>query len=386
MQMDGFISNKQKILVMIDWFWPGYKAGGPISAAVNFIKYMQHDYELYIFTSDRDLNDSSPYEGITINTWLNYENCKVFYSSPSNLSWKSIDNIIQQIKPDFVYLNSLFSRYFTIYPLLLYKKRNFSAKVILAPRGMLRVSALQFKSFKKKIFLFGFKRFGFHKSIFFQATDETEYNDIRTHFGVRTNVSLAGDFPIQVPEYAGSINKEPGQLKIIFVGRLHPIKQLDFLLRLLHGLKGDILLTIAGDEEDKIYVESCKKIMQTFSSNIKVVFKGGVPGQQLPGLLAQHHIFALPTKGENFGHAIFEALAQGRPVLISDQTPWLQLAAYKAGWDLPLAEPAAFRTVVEQAVAMDQQAYDEWSKAAWKFASNYIKQSNLITTYKNLFN
>lgn len=384
--MGEFISNKRKVLIMIDWFLPGYKAGGPISAAVNFVHHMQHDYDLYLFTSDRDLNDSAPYAGITVNTWLKYENCKVFYSSPSNLRWREICNIIQQIRPDIVYLNSLFSLYFTIYPLLLCRRKSFGGKVILAPRGMLRVSALQFKPFKKKIYLFGFKRFGFHKAVFFQATDETEQKDIQIHLGSHAKVALAADFPLQVHEYPGSIDKQPGELKIIFVGRLHPIKQLDFLLNLLHGLKGDILLTIAGDEEDKVYVENCKKITQTFSSNIKVVFKGGIPSQQLPGLLAQHHIFTLPTKGENFGHAIFEALAQGKPVLISDQTPWLHLTANKAGWDLPLTEPDEFRKIIELAVAMDQQVYNEWSLSSWKFARNYVKQSNLITTYKNLFN
>lgn len=383
--MVGLNSNKRKVLIMIDWFLPGYKAGGPISAAVNFVHHMQYDYELYIFTSDRDLNDSTPYAGITVNTWLKYENCKVLYCSPSSLNWKNIGNILQQIKPDFVYLHSLFSWYFTIYPLLLYNKKSFSAKLILAPRGMLRVSALQFKPFKKKIFLFGFKRFGFHKTIFFQATDKTELNDIRTHFGEHTNVSLAPDFPIKVFEYSRSINKQPGQLKIIFVGRLHPIKQLDLLLRLLQGLQGDILLTIAGDEEDQTYVENCKKIIQTLSSNIKVEFKGGVPSQQLPGLLAQHHIFALLTKGENFGHAIFEALSVGLPVVISDQTPWRNLKEVQAGWDISLHEPALFTEVFQQLVSFNQTEYDAWSNNAWQFAKRFVQKSDLKVTYNTLF-
>ena len=44
----------------------------------------------------------------------------------------------------------------------------------------------------------------------------------------------------------------------------------------------------------------------------------------------------LPTRGENFGHAIVEMLAASRPVLISDKTPWIDLESLGAGYSIPL--------------------------------------------------
>ena len=56
----------------------------------------------------------------------------------------------------------------------------------------------------------------------------------------------------------------------------------------------------------------------------------------------------LPTAGENFGHAIQEALAAGCPVLISDRTRWRDLAPKGVGWDLPLSAPDRFVAVLRE--------------------------------------
>ena len=50
----------KRLLLLSDWFDPAYKAGGPIRSAVNFVKQMKDDYEIFILTSDRDLNDMKP--------------------------------------------------------------------------------------------------------------------------------------------------------------------------------------------------------------------------------------------------------------------------------------------------------------------------------------
>ena len=44
----------------------------------------------------------------------------------------------------------------------------------------------------------------------------------------------------------------------------------------------------------------------------------------------------MPSLHENFGHATVEAWAHGRPVLLSDRTPWKGLDALQVGEDLPL--------------------------------------------------
>jgi len=377
---------KKSIFLLADWFEPGYKAGGPIRSCVHFVHQMKNRYSIYVFTTDRDLNDVTPYKNVEADKWLEYDKgVKVFYCSPERLSWGHIQQQIKDIQPDFIYLNSMFSRYFTIYPLLMQRLHLINGKIVLAPRGMLKDSALQFKRFKKKIYLAAFRQMKLHRLIRFHATDKTESGDIKKHFGTQVNLTQASNFPGRVKEYSGSILKKENELSVIFIGRLHPVKNLDFLLQALKPVSGNISLTIVGNAEDDTYVEHCKNIINQFPPNIQVKFAGEIPNDQLPAIIAQHHIFALPTQGENFGHAIFEALAAGKPVLISDQTPWRNLYNKKAGWDISLQRPNEFTAALQQSARFNQNEYDIWSQNAWQFVTQFVLESDLLTAYNNLF-
>lgn len=380
------VAMHRSILIFIDWFDPGYKAGGPIRSAVNVALYLQRCYNVYVFTSDRDLGSSEPYKDITPDKWVVYdERVKVMYCSPASLNRKHIHTVIKTIAPHYIYLNSLFSRYFTIYPLLINKFGGWKHRIILAPRGMLRNSALQYKAVKKKLYLHAFRWLSLHKHISFQATDDTEFYDVKKNFGESVQVLKIPDFPAFVQNYPGSVSKTPGEVRIIFVGRIHPIKNLDFLLERLMVLKEKVLLTVIGSEEDKEYVGLCRDLIASLPANIIVRFEGEMPNHKLHAIIAEHHIFALPTKGENFGHAIFEGLSAGKPVLISDQTPWRELIAVKAGWDISLADSVGFEKVLQQVLDMGQEQYDEWSKRAWEHAYEFSITSDVLAKYNILF-
>lgn len=380
------MSNRKTILLFADWYEPGYKAGGPIRSCVHFVHQMKDRYTIYVFTTDRDLNDTVPYNNIEPDKWIEYDrSVKVFYCSPEQLTWNHIQKQVKNIGPDFIYLNSMFSRYFTIYPLLMKRLNLISSKFVLAPRGMLKGSALQFKSIKKKIFLTVFRQMRLHRFIHFHATDKTEDADVKKYFGSDSRVTLASNFPGIINEYPGSIEKRKHELSIIFIGRLHPVKNLDFLLQALKTVTGTVSLTIIGNAEDESYVNQCKTIVNSFPNNIQVQFAGEMPNNQIGNIIAQHHIFALPTQGENFGHAIFEALAAGKPVLISDQTPWRNLCKAQAGWDVALQKPEQFAAALQQAVLLDQVEYDALSRGAWQFVRQFVQQSELQTAYNNIF-
>src|SRR6201991_5315145 len=89
-------NNTRRILLFADWYEPGYKAGGPIRSCVNFTRHMQGDYQVFVFTSDRDLHTTGPYEGILVNEWFpGAGGEKLYYASPEKLNW---NNIRRQIK------------------------------------------------------------------------------------------------------------------------------------------------------------------------------------------------------------------------------------------------------------------------------------------------
>ncbi|HUN01315.1 MAG TPA: glycosyltransferase family 4 protein, partial [Niabella sp.] len=304
------MNNKIKILLFTDWYEPGFKAGGPIRSCVNFAAEMKADYDIYIFTGDRDLGDAHSYPEIETNRWIEKDGLQLFYASPAVLNWESILVHIQRVKPDYLYLNSMYSRYFTIYPLLMKRLKLIKSKVILAPRGMLKSTAVQYKTGKKKIFFRLLKWLHIPRKIIFHATDTTEVNDIKKLFGNNVSVTQIANFPPQ-QQALQAIPKVPGTVRMIFSGRVHPIKNLLFFLHCLQSVIGEITLTIVASIEDVEYWQECEKLIKTFPKAVTVELLQDVPHHQVGQLINEHHLFVLPSRGENFGHAIFEALSAG---------------------------------------------------------------------------
>ncbi|HEV2478852.1 MAG TPA: glycosyltransferase [Puia sp.] len=374
------------IFLFADWYEPGYRAGGPIRSCVNFVNSMQASYRVYVFTRDRDLAATESYAGIVPDTWSGPETgTRVYYCSPGSLTWSRIRQLLQEIKPDFIYLNSMFSTKFTIYPLLISRLTSLETRIVLSPRGMLRASAINFKPLKKRLFLKFFRWSGLQKNISFHASDETEVVDIRRHFGNIPDVIQIPNFPATLSTTPPYIEKKAGSLSIIFIGRIHPIKNLDFLLVSLAAARRKIRLTIVGSIEDAAYWTKCEDLIGRLPDHLGVHYAGELPNRELPALTAAHHLFVLPTRGENFGHAIFEALACGRPVLISDQTPWRELYTAKAGWDLPLGDEAAFTGALDTMAGFNQEEYDAWSGGALRFVKGFVGKMNLTEEYTKLF-
>ncbi|MBX3256517.1 MAG: glycosyltransferase family 4 protein [Chitinophagaceae bacterium] len=377
----------KRILIFVDWYEPGFKGGGPIRSVANIVYNLHDRYEFFIFTSNRDLGETMPYKNITADVWTSANNACIFYASPKSLSWSAISSQIKSVAPDFIYLNGMYAKYYAIYPLLIKRLNITAAKVILAPRGMLQSGALQFKPAKKKLFLKLFSLLSIPRRIVGHATDEQEKNDIYKHLpGIRDVVILSNFSSIPKAEPL-PVNKEKNILHAAFISRVSPKKNLLFLLLLLKEIKSSVNfhLTVIGNVEDEEYWEQCKNAISQLPPNIVVNYKGPINNNEVHDILNQHHIFVLPTLGENFGHAIFEALSAGRPVLISDQTPWRNLPDVKAGWDLPLSTASAFVDALNDIGEMDDGTFQVWSKGAWQLANDYINKSDLKDQYLKLF-
>lgn len=88
--------------------------------------------------------------------------------------------------------------------------------------------------------------------------------------------------------------------------------------------------------------------MDNLPSNRIWSYEGDVLSEEVQGKLQQRDIFLFPTKGENYGHVIFEALSVGCIPIISNQTPWRIIADKKAGYIFPLTEKISeFTQVLE---------------------------------------
>ena len=77
--------KKKKILIFIDWFLPGYKAGGPIQSIANFVNNFGDIFDISIVTSNKDLGATKPYDGIKSNVWVVKDNYRVKYLDKKTL-------------------------------------------------------------------------------------------------------------------------------------------------------------------------------------------------------------------------------------------------------------------------------------------------------------
>ncbi len=71
-----------KILVALDCYLPGVRAGGPIRSIANLVDRLGDEYGFCIVTSDRDLRDTLPYPGLRVDQWKKVGKAQVLYLQP----------------------------------------------------------------------------------------------------------------------------------------------------------------------------------------------------------------------------------------------------------------------------------------------------------------
>ncbi|KEF34226.1 hypothetical protein RDMS_08205 [Deinococcus sp. RL] len=91
-------------------------------------------------------------------------------------------------------------------------------------------------------------------------------------------------------------------------------------------------------------------------------YRGVAEHQRVREIFSSYDVFLFPTLGENYGHVIWEALAAGCPVVVSDQTSWQDFKAAGVGDVLPLSAPEAFAGTV--AALVQESAPTKLERAA----------------------
>lgn len=377
---------KKNILVLTDWYLPAYKAGGPVKSLAALTHHLKNDYNFFILTTNKDAFSKTVLP-VKSDEWVTLANGeKVFYMSDEKISLAKLSEIISGIAYDLVYLNSFFSRSFSIYPLLLKKQGKIKKPVVLAPRGMLGEGALSLKSKKKSLFINLSKLSGIHKNIIWHATSAQEAEEIKKVFGASAQIHLASNLILPPTQSRIDYSKNAGELKICFVSRISKKKNLLFALEILKSVTdGKVNFDIYGPAEDFAYNQDCVQFAKHLPKNITVNFKGDLQPLQVEGVLRQNHAFFLPTLNENFGHAIVEAMLNGCIPVLSDQTPWKNLKNNGLGWDIPLTDKSAFLAAVNELIRMDENAFKLQSIKIQSFATQSSVNQAHIEAYRQLF-
>ena len=341
---------------------------------------MHQDFEIFVITSNIDFGSKEPLK-VLPNSWQDFENGKaqLMYLSKENANAFYIKKRIQEINPDKIFVNGIYSIPFSIAPAFF-----FPTKTIMHVRGMLHPGALAQKAFKKKLFLVGIKLLSLSKKITFCVSDTKEKEYTQTIFGENTKIAIAQNFPSSF-EAIEPINKNTGELKFISIALISAMKNHALVLEALSLVKSKVIWHIYGPIKDLSYWGKCTELIAILPSNITVIYKGEINPTQVYHTLQNYHFFILPSQSENFGHALYEAMIAGKPIITSNNTPWNLLNENNAGYNVELT-PASLATAIAIAASLNQNDYNEKVLAVSNYAKKAINREEIKKQYLAIFN
>lgn len=364
-------------------------ATGPMQSISSLMASLSGEFEFTLVACVANSNRSSDYVGDPVD-WEKVDTNRVWVAR-SVSRWRLVRKILADQRFDLLILNSFFDREFTIPVLILNRfvsRRRI--RIIVSPRGELSAGALSLKSVQKRVWLWMVKQLALFEGVWIHATALHEVEDIKRCDLEQKAILFAPNIPsinkIPTAKLYGRLKPACEELRLVLVGRIAPVKNIDYALRVLSSLRTPVNLDIIGPVEDKEYWEKCKKLINALPQNIKVEAKGVVPHEALSASLLDYDLFFLPTKGENFGHAIFEALSASLPVLISDRTPWVGLYDMNAGWDLTLEQPDAFADAIRSFSRMNVEERNRLKCGARETAIRTNEEVDAVKQNRSMIN
>ena len=377
-------NGKKDILIIMGRYLPGYKDGGPVRSIKNLVDYLGEEYNFRILTCDRDHGDTEPYPNIRVNDWNRVGNADVYYVAPGGFTRKVIIDLAN--KSDLVYVCGCFSDY-SINTLIANRLGKIKVPVVVAAMGLFSPGALQIKRLKKMTFINAFNALGLFKNIYWSATSQMEMDSILNVIETDSKrIWIAEDLPRAVQEEKVIKEKRSGELKVVFISRFSPKKNLLQAIKILKQVQYEILFTLYGPDEDKEYWAECQKELKNLPSNVKWQWKGNLDSEKVVETLKEYHVFLFPTKGENFGHVIQEALSAGCPCIISDQTPWQDLEAQGVGYVFTLDKNNLFVNAIEKYAVMNEVEFQSIVDRTHDYAVKVSNDKVKTTGYRNIFN
>lgn len=369
------------VLVVIDHYLPGRKFGGPVTTVENMVTCLGRTLRFLILTRNRDL-DGTVYGGVLANRVTRVGEADVLYLDDAHFHTRDLLHYARLCGAPLIYLNSFFSP-LTLRFLLLRRLGLLRGNVVLAPRGEFGAAAYTSKGAKKRIYRHLVEALGLLRGVRWQVSSGRERQELLDVMGAQLDVVVAPD--VFVASTGGDPAPERDPRRLIYLSRLTPKKNLLFALEVLRGLPFPVSLDIYGPREDPVYWAQCEALMGQLPPHVQVAYRGAVEHHEVRAVFARYGAFLFPTLNENYGHVIPEALAAGTPVILSDQTPWQNLAAAGVGWVLPLDRPELFREAVEYIARSSEQDVAARAERCLAYARTLAEDTEVLQRNLALF-
>lgn len=208
--------------------------------------------------------------------------------------------------------------------------RRFDKPYLMMPHGMLDPYSLGVRRLRKALYLAAFERANLTRAERIVYTTEPERQLAESSLSglpAPAIVPLGADAPptadraALAEDFLESFPAARSRRRLLFLSRVHPKKGLDRLLAILPALVArdpDLLLVVAGSGEAE-HMASVRRAIDELAIGRSVVLCGRLDGRLKWGAYAAADCFVLPSRQENFGLVVAEAMQMGIPVVVSDR-------------------------------------------------------------------
>lgn len=375
-----------KVLHVTPAFYPAVYWGGPtysVYGLCNALGEHTHDVELRVVTSDTAgvrLSDRVEYDSYPVRYEVGYD--VYFHRRLICLSFAPgmIKSLIAMARwADVIHLTGVYS--FPTIPTLLIAmlKRK---PVIWSPRGALQrwdsATHIGVKYVWERICNTLIRK----GNCVLHFTTEKEAEESKSRLPKAIAVIIPNG--ITIPSISNKkLWRHHGRVRLLYIGRLHPIKGIENLLYSLANLPDEYILTICG-VGDAYYEEDLHNLVEKLGLTERVVFRGHVARDKKNQAFERADICVVPSYSENFGMVVAESLAHGVPVIASNGTPWSELDEKDCGLWVE-NDPEPMRNAILQIQRQDLESMGRRGRQWMKESYNWETISEqMLRLYKSM--
>lgn len=161
--------------------------------------------------------------------------------------------------------------------------------------------------------------------------------------------------------------------RILFLGRLHPKKGIDLVIKSMKYLPRAYNLDVCGAGAAE-YVGTLKALVADLGLEQRVNFCGFADGSVKEQVLRSASVLVLPSQSENFGNVILESLSHGTPVVISKNMPFQDVEEYDVGRVSERDSKSIAQAISSLPTSRSTEMSERCREYSSRFCSDEIKQ------------
>ena len=224
------------------------------------------------------------------------------------------------------------------------------------------------------------------------ATSQAEFRDCK-RFGLPLDRIKLIPLSFSPPNYSKAKKKSDNRTKLLFVGRIVPLKNLKILLETIKIIKNDIPkieFVIVGDEisgrlrGDKGHKDQLISIVKTLDIEENVTFVGWKTDKELWKYYLNSDLFLLGSTYENFGRPLLEATSFGLPLISTDVGVAKDLIGNDKGGIILQNLDVQYISDKIKELLTNEQKYFEASEHV-KFQSKFFSIKSVVDEYEKIF-